>query len=45
MNINISAMVYSSNELITITWTPISDLCVDDFVGIYFVEIPLSNGK
>ncbi len=45
MNINISANVYSSNELITVTWTPISDLCVDDFVGIYFVDIPLSKGK
>jgi hypothetical protein len=45
MNINVSVAVYSSNELITITWMPISVLCVDDFVGIYFVDIPLSNGK
>jgi hypothetical protein len=45
MNITVSATVYSSNDLITISWTPLSALCVDDFVGIYFVDIPLSNGK
>jgi hypothetical protein len=45
MNINISSNVYSSNELINISWTPISDVCVDDFVGIYFVDIPLEKGK
>jgi hypothetical protein len=45
MNINMSSNVYSSNELINISWTPISDVCVDDFVGIYFVDIPLEKGK
>jgi hypothetical protein len=45
MNINMSSNVYSSNELINISWTPISDVCVDDFIGIYFVDIPLENGK
>ena len=45
MNINVSATVYSSSELITISWTPISALCVDDFVGIYFVDIDISKGK
>jgi hypothetical protein len=45
MNINMSSNVYSSNELINISWIPISDVCVDDFVGIYFVDIPLEKGK
>ncbi|CAF1042516.1 unnamed protein product [Rotaria sordida] len=39
MNINVSATVYSSNDQITITWTPTLVPCVDDFVGIYFVDI------
>jgi hypothetical protein len=43
--LNISATVYSSNEQIDVTWTPISAPCNDDFIGIYFVEIPLVRGK
>ncbi|CAF3761640.1 unnamed protein product [Adineta steineri] len=42
-NINVSATNYSSNDQINITWTSVSNPCVDDFVGIYFVEIDLSN--
>ena len=38
-NINVSATVYSSNDQIQITWNPITRPCVDDFVGIYFVDI------
>jgi hypothetical protein len=44
-NINVSTTTYSSNEQIIITWTPISTPCVDDFVGVYFVDIDLSKGK
>ncbi len=44
-NINVSATVYSSNEQIVINWIPISNPCVDDFVGIYFVDIDPLNGK
>lgn len=42
--LNVTAIVYSSNEQINVTWTPTSTPCTDDFVGIYFVEIPLSEG-
>jgi hypothetical protein len=44
-NINISATVYSSNEQIKITWTPLSATCKDDFIGIYFADIPVNQGK
>ena len=43
--LNVTATVYSSNEQINISWTPISSPCKDDFLGIYFVENPLSAGK
>ncbi|CAF3738515.1 unnamed protein product [Rotaria sordida] len=42
-SLNISATTYSSNEQIIVTWTPISTSCKDDFIGVYFVEIPLNT--
>ena len=44
-NLNVSATVYSSNEEIRVTWTPLSSACEDDFIGVYFVEIPIEKGK
>ena len=44
-NINVSARTYSSSEEITISWTPVSSPCVDDFLGIYFVDIDPLRGK
>jgi hypothetical protein len=44
-SLNVSAVVYSSNEQITVTWTPLSTSCIDDFIGVYFVDIPIENGK
>jgi hypothetical protein len=43
--LNVTATVYSNNEQINVSWTPISSPCKDDFVGIYFVETALSAGK
>jgi hypothetical protein len=43
--LNVSATTYSSNEQIIVTWTPLSPSCEDDFIGIYFAEIPLETGK
>lgn len=42
--LNVTATVYSSNEQINVTWTALSNPCVDDFIGIYFIDIPLSTG-
>jgi len=39
-SLNVSAVTYASNEQITVTWTPISTACKDDFIGVYFVDIP-----
>ncbi len=44
-NINISSATCSSDKLITVTWISISNVYVDDFIGIYFVNIPLSEGN
>jgi hypothetical protein len=44
-SLNVSATVYSSNEQIIVTWIPISISCKDDFIGVYFVDIPLAAGK
>jgi hypothetical protein len=32
--LNISAMAYSTNEQITVTWTSVSTLCQDYFIAI-----------
>jgi hypothetical protein len=45
ITLNVTAIVYSSNEQINVTWTSTSTPCIDDFIGIYFVKIPLSAGK
>ncbi|CAF3057219.1 unnamed protein product [Rotaria socialis] len=41
-SLNVSTTIYSSNEQINVTWTPVEHSCKDDFIGIYFVEIPLT---
>ncbi|CAF3303126.1 unnamed protein product [Rotaria sp. Silwood2] len=42
-SLNVSAVTYFSVEQIIVTWTPTLNLCKDDFIGIYFVEIPLEK--
>ena len=42
--LNVSTTVYVSMEQIEVTWTPILNSCQDDFIGIYFVEIPILTG-
>jgi hypothetical protein len=44
-SLNVSATVYYSNEQITVTWIPISTPCKDDFIGVYFAEIPATTGN
>lgn len=41
----VSATAYNSNDQINVTWTPILTACDDDFIGIYFAEIALNQGK
>ena len=43
-SLNVTTTVYSSNEQINVTWIALSNPCVDDFIGIYFIGIPLSTG-
>jgi hypothetical protein len=44
-SLNVTTTVYSNGEQINVSWTSMSFLCKDDFVGIYFIETPLSAGK
>jgi hypothetical protein len=43
--LNVSTTVYVSLEQVEVTWTPILNLCQDDFIGIYFSETPILTGK
>ena len=41
----VSSTSYVSNEEISVTWNGTLISCADDFIGIYFIEIPLFTGK
>ena len=43
--LNVSTTVYSNGEEIKVTWTPLSTTCKDDYIGIYSIDIPDSEGK
>lgn len=43
-DLNVSATVYASLDQIEVTWPSTLNSCSDDFVGIYFVEIPIDTG-
>jgi hypothetical protein len=44
-NMQVSKTQYISSEEIQVTWTPIRASCKDDFIGVYFTEIPIEAGK
>ena len=44
-DLKVSATNYSSNEEITVSWSSLSSWCKDDFIGVYFLEIPLQDGE
>jgi hypothetical protein len=43
-DLNVSTTVYASLDPIEITWLSTLIACPDDFIGIYFVEIPILTG-
>jgi len=43
--LQVSATNYSNTEMIHVSWTPTFPPCKDDFIGVYFVEIPAVTGK
>lgn len=43
--LNVSATNYSNAETVDVSWTAAATPCKDDFIGIYFVEIPIETGK
>lgn len=44
-DLQVSSTHYSNNEQIEVSWVPLTAPCKDDFIGVYFVEIPLNTGK
>jgi hypothetical protein len=44
-DIQISKTLYVSSEQIQLTWKPISASCKDDFIGIFYTEVPMEKGK
>ena len=45
IDLNVSTTVYSNNEQVNVTWISTFIPCIDDFIGIYSAEVPLSSGK
>jgi hypothetical protein len=43
--LQVSSTNYSNTDIIHVTWTPTFTPCKDDFIGVYFVEIPTATGK
>lgn len=44
-DIRVSKTLYTSNEQIDLTWTPIVASCKDDFIGIFYAEVLPGRGK
>ncbi|CAF3112882.1 unnamed protein product [Rotaria socialis] len=42
--LNVSSTFYISNEQVMVTWPATYSSCDDDFIGIYFIDIPLLIG-
>ena len=40
---NVSKTLYASREPIEVTWTPLSEACKDDFVGVFYSEAKDEN--
>jgi hypothetical protein len=45
IDLNVSTTAYVSLEEIKVTWTPLSNVCQDDFIGIYFAETSILTGN
>lgn len=45
MPLNVSATFYNSTQIINITWTPQPNVCNDDYIGAFFIEIPVVRRK
>lgn len=43
--LKVSSTTYSNTDAIYVSWTPSSTPCKDDFIGVYFVEVPIETGK
>jgi hypothetical protein len=44
VDLNVSTTVYASLDQIEVTWASTLTSCHADFIGIYFIEIPIVTG-
>lgn len=44
VDLNVSTTVYASLDQINVTWPSTFVACSDDFIGVYFIEIPIPTG-
>jgi hypothetical protein len=45
IELKVSSTNYSNAETIYVSWTPSPTPCTDDFIGVYFLEIPVETGE
>lgn len=43
--LQVSTTNYTNTETLHVSWTPTFTPCKDDFIGVYFVEIPDVTGR
>ncbi|CAF3281615.1 unnamed protein product [Rotaria socialis] len=43
-DLNVSSTHYSNSDEIYVFWIPSLNPCADDFIGVYFVEVPVETG-
>ena len=44
-DLNVSSANYSNGNMINVTSIPLANPCKDDFIGIYFIEVPVDTDK
>ncbi|CAF1045225.1 unnamed protein product [Adineta steineri] len=44
IDLQVSSTHYLNKDFLDVSWIPLSNPCKDDFIGIYFVEIPRETG-
>ena len=44
-DIKVSKTLYASSEQIDLTWTSVFASCKDDFIGIFYAEVPSERGE
>lgn len=44
LDIQLSKTKYSNGDFVSLSWIPLNSSCFDDFIGLFFVNVPTSTG-